>query len=363
MEQGYALRGLAVALLLCAAGAALAQDAGSGETLPPPRERAERLTWDEKTKTWLSTPEPKPGTEDGDLDVARRQLARAEYQDALKCLVAWIKKYGTDRPRYPEAVYLKAVAELETRDYRAAHDDFQILLNEFPGSPFAEDALESDFRVAEQYLAGKRRKAWRGLLWVKDREGGIKILDDIILNYPDTPLAELAQRTKADYYYGRGEYDVAEDEYATFSREYPRSRFHPYALLQSARAALASFAGIKFDDAGLVEAQERFTEFQKLYPVQSRDADVPISLEQIDSARAEKTLDIARFYEKTSKYGHQARRRQAARFYYRATMERWPETAAAAEARGRLASLGEEVLVELPADEAASRPATQPEAR
>lgn len=311
----------------------------------PPRQRAERLHYDEQTGAWIRTPSPIPGTEDGDLDIARQHMAREEYEEALDAVKDWIDAYGPDSPRYPEALYLKSSAHLELKDYRSAHDGYQALLNDFPGSPYAEEALAADFRVAEQYLAGKRRRAWKGLIRVKDRDAGIKILDDIILNYPDTSLAELAQRTKADYYYSRGEFEIAEDEYAAFSREYPRSRFTPYALLQSARAALASFPGVQFDDAGLVEARERFTQFMQLYPVPAQDLDVPVILEEIAARRAEKTLEIGKFYEKTAQFTvtEKERRTSAARYYYRMTTQRWPDTPAAAEASGRLAALGEPV--------------------
>lgn len=328
--------------------AAWAGSAHAEEDRPiPPIERAERLTFDQKTGTWIRTAPPTPGTADGDLDIVRQLMAREDYAAALKAVKAWIKTYGTEQARYPEALHLRATAYLATGDYRAAHDDFQILLNDYGGSPHAEDALQSEFRIAEQYLAGKRRKAWKGLLRVKDREGGVKILDDMVANYPDTPLAELAQRAKADYYYARGEFEIAEDEYSNFAKSYPRSRFHPYALLQSARAALASFPGVKYDDAGLIEAQERFTQFLRAYPASAREVDVPVILDEIAARRADKTLEIGKFYEKTRKDG-------AAAYYYRETVRRWPETAAAAEARGRLGALGQPV--EPPISAAASVP-------
>lgn len=310
----------------------------------PPLERAERLTYDEQTDTWLRTSPPAPGTADGDLDRVRQLMAREEFKAAQKSVEKWMKTYGQEEPRYPEALHLRASARLANGDYRAAQEDFRALTEEYGGSPHAENALQGEFRVAEQYLAGKRRKAWRGLLRVRDREAGVKILDEMVANYPDTDLAELAQRTKADYYYARGDFELAEDEYATFARDYPRSRFHPYALLQSARSALASFPGVQFDDAGLIEAQERFTQFMRLYPAPAREVDVPVILDEISARRAEKTLEIAKFYQRTKKTN-------AAVYYYRETVRRWPDTAAAAEAQGRLTTLGE------PADLAGGAPA------
>lgn len=319
-------------VLLSAAAIARAQ----AQDPLPPIERAERLTFDEATNTWIRTSPPAPGTADGDLDRVRKLIAREDYREARKAADAWIETYGEQEPRYPEALRLRATARLMMGDYRASHDDFETLLNEYGGSPHAEDALRSEFRIAEQYLAGKRRKAWGGLLRVRDRDAGVKILDDIVANYPDTELAADAQRAKADYYFARGEFEIAEDEYATFARNYPRSRYHPYALLQSARAALASFPGVQYDDVGLVEAQERFTQFMQSYPAAAQEVDVALTLEDIGARRADKTLEIGKFYQKTQ-------RTSAACYYYRETVQRWPDTAAALEARSRLADLGQPV--------------------
>lgn len=305
-----------------------------GQTPAPPREHAERLTFDEKTGRWVRTPDPVPGTEDGDLDIARQWLAREDYAQALEVVDDWIDTYGEESLRHPEALYVKATAHLELGDYRAANETYQKLLDDYPGSEYAERALSGEFRVAEQYLAGKRRKALWGLLRVRDREGGIKIMDDIMANYSDTPLAEAAQLSKAEYYYSRGEFELAEDEFATFAGQFPNSRYHQYALLQSARSALASFPGVKFDDAALVEAQERFGQFRRLYPEASQQQGVPVLMDEIAAKRAEKSYDIGRFYERTGQHG-------AARYYYRATVRRWPGTPAGVLAENRLVAMGE----------------------
>lgn len=319
----------------------------------PPKERAERLTYDPDAGQWGRTPDPVPGTEDGDLDIARQWQGREENKRALKLIKKWMKTYGGPTSgRYPEALYVKATAHLELGDYRSAHETYQELLNDYPGSPYAERALSANFRIAEQYLAGKKRKAWGGLLRLRARDTGVEIMDDLIANYPDTPLAELAQRSKADYYFARGEFELAEDEYAHFAREYPRSRYHSYALLQSAKAALASFPGVKFDDAGLVEAQARFSQFLKAYPELARQLDVAIILEQVAARRADKTHEIAWFYDRTGQ-------KQAASYYYRATIANWPNTPAAAQSQGRLAALGEPVPSTNSADGQSEPPSEQ----
>ena len=335
---GWTWLGVWVLVGVLAAGESI----GWGQTPPPPRRHAERLTFDEKTGQWIREAQPVPGTEEGDLAIARQWLAREDYNTALKAVKAWIKPYGTESELSPAALSVQGTAALGTGDYRGANDAYQKLLNDYPGSPFAEQALKGQFAVAEQYLAGKKRKALWGLLRVKDREAGVKIMDDMVANYSDTPLAEMAQMSKADYYYSRNDFELAEQEYQAFASQFPNSRWHSRALLQSAWSALSSFPGVKFDDVGLVQAEERFHQFQRAYPQSAQQHDVPVILDEIAAKRAEKSLEIARFYDKS-------RRFKAAAYYYRATVRNWPGTPAAAQAESRLAALGEPLVPPEPA--------------
>lgn len=337
-----------VTLLGLSIGATGPAPAHGATVSPPPSKRAERLSFDPVTNRWTQTRAPIPGTEDGDLEIARQWMARGEYDTALDILEDWIDQYGPSSPRYPEALYLEGSAHLERGDYRSANDTYHALLADFPGSMYAEKALSGRFRVAEQYLAGKRRRALGGLMRVKDRDGGVEILDEIVANYPDTSLAEQAQLAKANYYYERGEFELAEDEYARFVREFPRSRYQAKALLWSAYAALASFPGIHFDDAPLIEARERFVQFTRSYPGQAQQFEVSTLLEQIEATRADKTFEIGWFYERTGQ-------QPTARYYYEALIERWPETPGASQARSRLEIMGEIGLTE-PMDDAYYEP-------
>src|SRR4029078_5418776 len=121
----------------------------------------------------------------------------------------------------------------------------------------------------------------------RDREAGVKIMDDVVTNYADTPLAELAQKSNADYYFTHGDFQEAQDEYSTFAREFPRSRYHAYALMRRAEAALGTYPGVHFDDAVVLEAQERFSQFMQKCPEVARQRNVPTMLDEIASARAD----------------------------------------------------------------------------
>ena len=328
--------------LIVVAGLGPVSALASGPSRPEKR-HAEHHRFDAETGQWIPVTQPVAGTEDGDLDIARQWMAREDYDTAEEVLEDWFDGYGSASDRYPEALYLKATCYLQRGYYRKALGSYTSLLDDFPGSPFAERALSGMFRVGEAYLAGKRRRAWGGLLRIKDHDSGLEIMDDLVANYPDTPLAEMAQMAKADYHYNAGDFELAELAYATFARDYPKSRWHARSQLRSAESALASFPGVRFDDAALNQARERYVQFRRQYPGSAEQLDVAGTLNQIDASRADKRRVVAEYYERVDQP-------EAARIYYRTLIDRWPETPAASQARARLAALSG-VFGEIESDE------------
>ena len=85
-------------------------------------------------------------------------------------------------------------------------------------------------------------------------------MDEISVDHSDSRLAELAIKTKADHMFRKGDHLMAELEYARLIREHPQSRYHQFALRRGAEAALASYGGVDYDEAALIEAEERYRE-------------------------------------------------------------------------------------------------------
>jgi len=312
---------------------------GSKESYP------ERLTYDPKTGEWLELAPPEPGTEDGDLELARATLARAEsrldFLRARKLLKQWLKTYY-DSSRYAEALFHYADAEFQLGNLMTAYETYERLLDEQKGSELAQRALRNEIVIAEVFLSGRWRKVWGGVIRLPAYEEALDILERIATNRaPGTPLAEQAIKIKADHHYAKGEFTEAEQEYARLAREFPRSRYTRLALLRSAQAAYASFPGVKFDDSALVEAEERFEQFRKRYPEAADEENVPLLLEQIRNSRAQKEFTVGRYYERT-------KHPRAAAFYYRSVIKYWPDTTWAMLAQARLERLGAEV--ERPSD-------------
>jgi len=302
-----------------------------------PARYPERLTFDPQTGEWVQVASPVPGTEDGDLELARAMLARGKAEKASKQLKKWLEMYP-DSPRYPEGLFYLADADFQRGNYYKAYERYEELMDSYAGSDLVERALRREMAIAAKFLAGTRRKVL-GVRMLPAAEEGLDILDNIAVHRAaGTSLAAEALEMRADYFYQQGEFADAEREYARLAREFPSGAEAPVAMLRSAQSAMASFAGVEFDDAPLIEAEIRFQEVLRRFPKLAEQEQVPQILEQIRDTRAEKEYRVARWYEKTNRY-------RAAGFYYQSVARYWPDT--------HWAGLAQEAGARLPVEEEA----------
>ena len=315
-----AIAALIIGVASCAAAPAAAQE----------EYYRERQVLDPETGEWTDRAAPAAEAVDGVVGEARLLLVQDEPRAAQKLLEAWIAD-NPDDARYFEAVYLLGECEFQRGDYWAAYEQLELVVESTAGELFYK-ALQREMDVARAFLAGRKRIVWK-VLRLPAYDDGIQILDRVWERAPGTRIGEEALKLKADYFFAVGDMDLAQDEYVALAREHPNGRFVQLAMIRSAESAAASFPGVKFDDRALVEAEERYQQVITVFPAFAEREQAPARLEGIRNQRADKDLDIAKWYEKT-------RRPDAATYYYRLVVADYPNTLAAAEATGRLRTLG-----------------------
>ncbi len=307
-----------------------------------PRTRAEQMEYDPQTGQWREIPPPVPGTPEGDLAIARRLLADASdyltsgqpslakkaFHQARSSLTKWLKDYGSGHALSRAASLSLAAAEVGCGRYYEAHLILKDLIAEVGTDEVTQQAAAMDFLVAERFLSGTKRW-WLGFIPLPEQDLGVEMLDKIGGDFPGTSIGENALKTKADYYYDGGEFDLAEDEYGRLIQEYPRSRYLLLSSFRRAQSAMAQFPGTKYDEAPLVESEERFLQFRQQFPDAAEQQQVNVILEEIRSTRAQKEFEIGQYYARVHRPG-------ASRFYYRSVMENWPGTLAATRAEHEL---------------------------
>lgn len=294
-------------------------------------QRARTLIFDGKQDEWTEQPDPQLGTPAGDLHAIRKQIAHGEFQTALKNTDAFGKRFGQSDPMFPHLLIARAEAMIGLRRYDEAYEELQSFLAKFAGMSITLQALRLEFVIAEAYLAGAKRKIL-GMKLFSGVERALEILDAIASDHPESRIAELAIKTKADYLFATGDHVLAEFEYERLLREYPRSRYHQIALRRSAESALAEFAGIDYDEAPLVNAAERYREYRVAYRGEAQREGVDLILDGIEESRAEKERAIGAYYERIGQTS-------AALYHYEHVTKNWPDTLAATKTALRLLKL------------------------
>lgn len=294
----------------------------------------EREVLDLDSDSWVAETEPDQAeTSTGPLGDARRLLASGNPNKAYKLLKEWTDE-NPDDDRYFEGMYLLGDAEFERKHFYQAYEAYEIVAENTVGDLFYR-VLRREMDVARAFLSGEKRIVWK-FMRLSAYDEGVEILDRIWERVPGTRLGESALKLKADYFFETGEMDFAQDEYVNLVREHPYGRYAQIGMLRAAEAAAASFPGIKFDDSALLDADVRYRQVLGAYPVYAEREQVPERLVGIEEQRAEKDLDIARWYERTNRDG-------AAEYYYRLIVEDWPDTLAAGEAKRSLREMGVEI--------------------
>ncbi len=290
----------------------------------------ERQVLDPETGEWVDLPPTEEEQPSDELGRARALIARDKADAARRLLKRWMKA-NPDDERFEEARFLLGETYFLARDYWKAVQQYQTVAENASGELY-DLANQRCVDVGRAFLSGQKR-----ILWIFFRlpayDDGVEILDRVWERAPGSRIGELALKLKADFYFERGDMDLAQDEYANLVKQYPSGRYVQLAMLRSAEAAEAAFPGVKFDDQPLIDAQQRYQQVVAAFPPYAERERVPERLEGIRQQRAEKDLSVARWYEKTRRSG-------AAEFYYRLILEDWPDTLAAAEARTRLRAMG-----------------------
>jgi outer membrane protein assembly factor BamD (BamD/ComL family) len=290
----------------------------------------EREVLDPASDEWVEQPLEDQGEPADDLDQARGYLATGKYGKAYRLLTRWTQA-NPDHDRYYEGMYLLGEAQFERNHFYQAYEAYEVVAEARAGELFYQ-ALRREMDVARAFLSGEKRIVWK-VLYLPAYDDGIEILDRIWERVPGTRLGEQALKLKADYFFAVGDVDLAQDEYVNLTREYPNGRYVQLAMLRGAEAAAAAFPGIKFDDRALLNAQVRYEQLGATFPAYAEHERVGDRLEGIRQQRAEKDLDVARWYERTKQAG-------AAEYYYRLVLHDWPDTLAAGEARRALRDMG-----------------------
>lgn len=281
-------------------------------------------------KSWVPQKPPERGTPQGDLNHIRELTDNGQCKAAVKEADIFLVNYaGT--PACEEAMNLAGQACMNEGEYWAAYQRFEDQIAAYPNGAFFDRALDREYKIADAFLKGRKRRAMK-ILKLSAQDEGLDILLKISSHSPNSDLGQKSLLRVADYHFGNRDYKDAISTYEDFERQYPRSPRRAYAMLQTAKAYVNSYKGVSWDDTPLVDAKKKYEVFAAAYPRMAKRENVPEILKQIRDIRAHKVYNTAEFYRRVH-------RPDAAVFYYQKTVDEFPGTDWAQTAKEMLSTL------------------------
>ena len=285
--------------------------------------------WTPKTGKWINPktmvkPSPKE-----QFEYANEFYALKKYDDAKREFKKLLKAYPKSFEASESQYYLGVIEEEKGNPYEAFLA-YQRVIDKYPFSERVQEIIEREYKIAEAFVSGEKRKALGVALPVENP--AIEILTKVVENSTYGPLAPKAQYKLGLVLKGLLRYYEAEEAFSKVISNYPDNEWVEAAKFQIAECRAALSHGPAYDQGAMEEAKKKFEEIVKENPEAALSLEAEKNIRKLKEKEAESNYNIAVFYEKQKQY-------DAARIYYSDTVDNYPDSPWAAKSIERLQAL------------------------
>jgi len=282
--------------------------------------------WTPKTGKWVNPKRVIKSTPKEQFDYAKSFYDKKNYKEAKAEFGKLLKQFPKSLEAAESQYYLGLIEEAQDNLYWA-YLAYQKIIDKYPFSERIPQIIEHEYKIAEIFMAGEKRKTIGLNLPIENP--AIEIFTKVIENSTYGPLASAAQYKLGLVLKGLGRYYEAEDAFNKVITNYPDSEWTEAAKFQIASCRAAVSKGPSYDQGATKEAKEKFEAFVKEHPDANLSGDAQNNIERLNEQEAEGSYKIGRFYEKQKAY-------EAARIYYNEVINNYSNSAWAAKALERL---------------------------
>ncbi|MFH0739038.1 MAG: outer membrane protein assembly factor BamD [Candidatus Omnitrophota bacterium] len=262
--------------------------------------------WTPKTGKWINPKTAVKSTPKEQFDFAKGLYDIKKYEDAKREFKKLLRAYPKSAEAAESQYYLGLTEEAQGNLYEA-YLACQKVIDKYPFSERIQEIIGREYKIAEAFMAGEKRKALGVQLPVENPS--IEIFTKIIDNSTYGPLASAAQYKLGLVLKGLMRYYEAEEAFNKVIANYPDSEWVEAARFQIASCRASLSRSSDYDQGATREAKEKFESFVREHPDATLSRDAEKNIEQLREKEAESNYNIARFYEKQKDY-------RAARIYY-----------------------------------------------
>lgn len=272
--------------------------------------------WTPKSGKWVNPKNmPKP-TPKEQFDFAKGFYDQNKYEDAIREFKKLLNKYPKSAEASESQYYLGLIEEAQGNLYEA-YKAYQRVIDKYPFSERIQEIIEREYKIAESFIAGQKRKVLGVALPVENP--AIEILNKVIENSSYGPKAAVAQYKLGLVLKGLLRYSEAEDAFNKVITNYPNSEWVEAAKFQIASCEASVSQGPEYDQGIAKDAKDKFEEFVKEHPDAALSKAAQENIDKLMDAELENAYNIARFYEKQKAY-------EAAKIYYEDVIIKSPDS-------------------------------------
>ena len=214
--------------------------------------------------------------------------------------------YQTIVKKYPfteiaaEASFQYAVIVRHTGKMDDAFNALQNFIQSFRDSPHFAEAIEKQYEIAEEAKGGKKQRGFLMMQMKMNSSEVIKFYEKIIKNAPYGKYAALAQFSIAEVQQDLKEKDKAVFAYQKVVENYPNT---PQAAEAQFRiGSITNIAAQRSEDASnLLQARDALRTHIATHPEGQRKQETELILSQVNTAEANQSLTVAKFYRRMGK--------------------------------------------------------------
>lgn len=282
--------------------------------------------WTPKSGKWVNPKNLPKDNPKEQFAYAKSYFDNNKYEEAKREFRKLLKAYPKSAQAAESQYYIGLTEEAQGKSYEA-YLAYQMVIDKYPFSERIGEIIEREYKIAERFMAGEKRKAL-GIDLPVDNPA-IEIFGKVVENSTYGPLAPKAQYKLGLVLKALLRYYEAEDEFNKVVSRYPDSEWVSAAKFQIASCRASLSKGAAYDQGAAQEAKERFEEFVLEHPDAVLSLDAQKKISQIREKEAQSSYDIARFYEKQKAF-------DSAKIYYNDIIANHAESPWAGEAMARL---------------------------
>jgi len=233
------------------------------------------------------------------MSEARQAEIDGETSKAKSLYQAIVKKYPFTKTA-AEASFQNAVIIRHTGKMDAAFDALQIFIQSFRDSPHFSEAIEKQYEIAEEAKGGRKQRGFLMLNMKMNSSEVIKFYEKIIKNAPFGKYAPLSQFSIAEVQQDLKDKDKAVAAYQKVVENYPNTS--QAAEAQFRIGSISNIAAQRSEDASnLLAARDALRTYIATHPAGDRKQETELILNQVNTAEANQSLTVAKFYRRIGK--------------------------------------------------------------